>query len=60
MKHWKVDYSVRSMAGIGELYIIVEAADIHQALAIAETTIEKHPGEKIVVWDVGIMEDEVF
>ena len=60
MKHWKVDYSVRSAMGVDELYIIVEAEDIHVALAAAEKAIEERPGEEVVIWNVGIMEDDVF
>ena len=60
MKNWKIDYSVRSAMGVDELYIIVEAEDIHVALAAAEKAIEERPGEEVVIWDVGIMEDDVF
>ena len=60
MKHWKVEYSVRSMKDVDERYITVEAVDIHEALTTAEKTIEKNPCEKIVIWDVGIIEDDVF
>ena len=60
MKHWRIDYSVRSAMGIDELSFIVEADDIHEALAIAENKIEDRPGEEVVIWDVGIMEDDVF
>lgn len=60
MKHWKVDYSVRGAIGINELYVIVEADDIHEALDIAEDKIEERPGEEVVIWDIGIMEDDVF
>ena len=60
MKHWKVDYSVRSAMGIEEKRLFVEADTIHEALYKADNEIEENPGEEVVIWDVGIMEDDVF
>ena len=60
MKHWKVDYSIRYAMGIDEESIIVEAETINEALRLAEGLIKDVPGEEVVIWDVGIMEDDVF
>lgn len=60
MKLWCVDYSVRCSAGVVDEYVIVDADDIHRALAVAEEKIKNRPGEDVVFWNVGIMADDVF
>ena len=61
MKHWKVDYSTKTALGIREDDLIVEAATIDEALLNARMTIiAKEAPATIVIWDVGIIEDDVF
>ena len=61
MKHWKVDYSTKTSLGIREDDLIVEAATIDEALLTArEAIIAKEAPATIVIWDVGIIEDDVF
>ena len=66
MKHWKICYSVKRAGSIVDKDLIVEAATIdvalmkaHKAVATAELP-DCKAGDVFVIWDVGIMEDEVF
>lgn len=74
MKHWKVDYSVRHNSAffhgvpaarrIEELDMIVEADNIIEAVEVAARKYAEQPptseNSDMVIWNVGIMEDEVF
>ena len=66
MKHWKISYSVKTASGVWEKDLIVEAATIDIALAKGHKTIatkelpEGKAGDMFVIWDVGIMEEDVF
>jgi len=66
MKHWKIDYTVKTADGQEDRDLIVEAASIDDALAKAHKAVaakempESKTGDMFVIWDVGIMEDEVF
>lgn len=66
MKEWKVSYSVCYMDGrVEEREETVMADDIIKALTIAETQIRIPLGldpriMDAVIWDVGIIGDDVF
>ena len=66
MKHWKISYSVKRMGEIREKEMILEAVNIDDALAKAHKAVatkelpESKDGDMFAIWDVGIMEDEVF
>ena len=66
MKHWLVDYSVKSADDITEKDILVEAASIDDALSKAHKTVATKelpnikPGDRIVIWNIGIIEEDVF
>ena len=66
MKHWKISYSVKRMGEIIDKDLILEAANIDDALAKAHKAVataelpDSKAGDMFVIWDVGIMEDEVF
>lgn len=66
MKEWKISYSVCYMDGkVEEREENVMADDIIKALTIAETQIriplEQDPRVmEVVIWDVGIIGDDVF
>ena len=70
MKHWRVDYSIKYRFGdiaIEELSIRVEAENITIALGKALQYIdndyrdkEKRGIEQIVIWSIGMIEDDVF
>lgn len=66
MKHWKISYSVKRFGEIKEKELFLEAANIDDALAKAHKAVatKELPGSKagdmFAIWDVGIMEDEVF
>ena len=66
MKHWLVDYSVKSAEGITEKRLTVEAASIDDALAKAHKAVATNelpnikPGDRIMIWGVCIIEDDVF
>ena len=66
MKTWKISYSVKRFGEIKEKDLILEATNIddalakgHKAVATAELP-ESKAGDMFVIWDVGIMEDDVF
>ena len=66
MKHWRVDYSVKYINGeTEELAEKIEARNITVALGQALTDIVQPARKKpeisdVVIWNIGIMEDEVF
>lgn len=66
MKHWSVDYSIKYINGkVKEGQATVEARNITIAVGLALANI-RNPMMKdpeisdVVIWDVGIVEDEVF
>ena len=66
MKSWSVNYSVKFVDGkIEERETILLAKDIFLALDDAKITIRRplilQPDvSDVVIWDIGIMDDEVF
>lgn len=66
MKHWLIDYSVNSADGITEKRLTVEAASIDDALAKAHKAVATKelpnlkPGDRVVIWNIGIIEEDVF
>lgn len=70
MKHWIINYSVKFRTGaVEEHKITVEAENIAEALGRgqrhvdmlhAENAENKATIEQIVIWDIGIVEMEVF
>lgn len=70
MKRWRVDYSIKYRFGdiaVEELSIRVEAENITIALGKALQYIdndyrdkEKRGIEQIVIWSIGMIEDDVF
>lgn len=66
MKHWKIDYAVKNAAGHEEKSLVVEAVNIddalsraHKAVATKELPASRH-GDRFVIWNIGIIEDDVF
>lgn len=65
-KHWKISYSMMYRNGsVQEAEATIAADTIDQALKMAQLNITKplhQTGayEDIVIWDVAIMEDDVF
>lgn len=66
MKHWNIDYSIKYIDGtVKEEQATLEARNISIAVGMALGNIRK-PMLKdpeisdVVIWDVGIVEDEVF
>ena len=66
MKHWRVDYSIKYVNGVKkELVGTVEAQSIAVAYGTAFNNIvepRKNDPEisEVVIWSIGIIEDEVF
>ena len=66
MKDWKISYSVKRMGEIKEKELFLEAATIDDALAKAHKAVataelpDCKAGDMFVIWDVGIMDDDVF
>lgn len=66
MKHWSVDYSIKYKDGrITEEKATLEAKNISIAVGMALGNIRKpmlqNPDvQDVVIWDVGIIEEEVF
>ena len=67
MKHWKVSYSVKFQTGaIEEHTVTVEAESIAEALGRGQRHVDmlreenKATIEQIVIWDIGIVEMDVF
>lgn len=66
MKHWMIEYSIRYINGtVKEGQATVEARNISIALGMALGNIRKPMLQDpeisdVVIWDVGIVEDEVF
>lgn len=65
LKHWKVCFAIKNTKTdeVREGYYIQPAYSIMQALDLANTTINKvdvAQEEYLVIYDVGIMEDDVF
>lgn len=67
MKHWKVSYSVKYHTGVVEEHTVtVEAESIAEALGRGQRHVDmlreenKATIEQIVIWDIGIVEMEVF
>ena len=66
MKDWQVSYSIKYVSGeIEERETLIGAKDISKALDDAKTIIRRplilRPDvADVVIWDVGIMDDEVF
>lgn len=63
-KHWKVDYSTRKDGVQEEDSFILVALSIQEALETAQTLlIQVYKGYEwndVVIWNIGIMEDDVF
>lgn len=60
MKHWKINYSVRNADEVTEKELFLEAPNIEEALREGRQRLEQTPDPDFVIWDVGIMEDDVF
>lgn len=66
MKHWMIDFSIKYIDGkVKEGQATLEARNITIALGMAIGNIRKpmlkNPEiSDVVIWDVGIVEDEVF
>ena len=64
MKHWKVDYAVvENNKVIEEAFIVVEARNISSALNRGYKHLEEiidTENYRYVVWDVGIMEEDIL
>lgn len=65
MKHWKITYSVRyNVTGeVEEHEMFVKADNIIDAIKTAADHLSKEPYEAntdLVIWNAGIMEDDVF
>lgn len=66
MKNWKISYSVKRFGEVKEKELFLEAANIDDALAKAHKAVARaelpdcKAGDMFVIWDVGIMEDDVF
>ena len=65
LKHWKISYAIKNTKtdDVREAYYIQPAHDIMEAIDIADTVINKVEvthDECLVIYDVGIMEDDVF
>ena len=65
MKHWKVDYSIRyNISGeVEEHDMIVTAMNITEAIEVAAKKIADSLHTlnlDAVIWNVGIIEDDVF
>lgn len=67
MKHWKVSYSVKFQTGeVEEHTVTVEAESIAEALGRGQRHVDdirrkrNADIEKIVIWDIGIVEMDVF
>ncbi len=65
MKHWKISYSIRwnNTGAVEEKDMIVEAMNIIEAVENAAEDIAAgvhEPNLDVVIWNVGIMEDDVF
>ena len=66
MKHWEIQFSMKYKTGrVKEGQVTMEAEDITIALGMALGNIRdpmmKDPEiEDVVIWDVGIVEDDVF
>lgn len=66
MKDWSVNYSVKFVTGkVEERETLIPAKDIFMALEDAKINIRRplilQPDvSDVVIWDVGIMDDEVF
>ena len=67
MKHWKVSYSVKFQTGeVEEHTVTVEAKDITNALWKGQRHVDdirrkrNADIEKIMIWDIGIVEIDVF
>ena len=63
MKHWKVDFStIQHNAVVEESEIIVEAMTISGALGKAHKELNNMivEGYDFVIWNIGIMEDDVL
>jgi len=67
MKHWIINYSVKYHSGVVEEHkVTVEADSIAEALERGQRHVDmlrkenKATIEQIVIWDIGIVEMEVF
>ena len=66
MKDWNVNYSVKFVTGtVEERETLIPAKDIFMALEDAKINIRRplilQPDvSDVVIWDVGIMDDDVF
>lgn len=66
MKNWKISYSVKRLGEIEEKELFLEAANIDDALKMAHKAVAQKElpdckaGDMFVIWDIGIMEDDVF
>lgn len=69
MKHWRVDFSIkyrRGEAAVEEVTLKIEGENITIALGKAIQHInqirEEDQGniDQIVIWDIGMIEDDVF
>lgn len=66
MKNWKISYSVKRLGEIEEKELFLKAANIDDALKMAHKAVaqkelpDAQAGDMFVIWDIGIMEDDVF
>lgn len=66
MKEWSIQYSIKFTNGkIDERELIIEAEDIIDAINYAQDHIRTplltaNEVSDVVIWDVGIMDDDVF
>lgn len=62
MKTWRLDYSTKTGSAEAEDYLYVQAISIVEAVRLGISTIQRTlpPNARFMVWDCGLMEDEVF
>ncbi len=66
MKHWRIDLTVRDISGkCMETFKIIEALNISEAVDtamrdIAEPLKAIPEITDVVIWSIGVMEDDVF
>jgi hypothetical protein len=66
MKHWMINYAVKYVDGrIEEKRAIVEGKTVTTGLGTAlcdiiDPLLEREDVREAVIWNIGIMEDEVF
>jgi hypothetical protein len=64
MKQWKIYYALGIGCEVVEEFIILNANTIHEALHKAEAEVhlaaDASDADKYMIWDIGIMDDELF